>query len=284
MGSQLSKDESFKVLDKAYEKGLRFLDTAEGYPTVMRPATHGQTEFLLGDWIRSRDLKDILINTKVFGPGDVFRGGKTTLDRDEIRLALEGSMERLGLPCIDCYMLHWISNKPDEVEDVAGTMKELMQEGKILSWGLSNTSYEGYEMYVDASKRLNAPPPSIVQNRYSYGVDPTGVGQAPVPLMAYGVLRYGSFSGKYLDGALPKGSRLPWLRDNFGVDISHLKESPIVDEVIARAESLGISPVQVAIDYVIRKPFTKNLVLGVTTTEQLDHALSTPVVRDILRT
>lgn len=280
-GGQLDEAESHKVLDAAYERGFRFLDTAEGYPTLMVPKTHGITERIIGNWLKDRKHDDIIINTKVFGPGYVHRGGRTFLSPGEITQALSGSEDRLGRQ-VDIYMLHWVDTHPAVIRNVVQTMGGFIDKGRIKAWALSNASYEAYEDYCVEAEKQGVPKPILCQNHYSFRHDPSGVEQAPVPLMAYGVLRWGAFSGKYRLGEPRENCRLRFMRENFGWDGHALYSDESVKEILKMAKDTQQSPVHIAYEYVLAQPFLKNMIIGATKEEQLDEALSCPLVRDIL--
>lgn len=279
MGGQLNEDQSFYLLDAAYERGIKFLDTAEGYPTVMRPVTHGDTERLIGKWLCLRKHQDVLINTKVFGPGNIFRGGKTTLQPREVKAAFEASLGRLGVEQLFCYMPHALDGHVSK-DALVETFGELLGEGKIYHWGLSNVSYETYEAYrFEAENRLGIPGPEVVQNRFGWRIDPHGVEEAPVPLMAYGVLKYGAYSGKYQEGMPDQTSRLPWLRDNFGWDVEPMANSEDAEALLEEAEKVKMDPIHFALGYVWGKPYVHNVCLGVTKLFQLKHILEAPCLQ-----
>jgi len=281
-GGQQTAAESVKVLDAAYERGFRFLDTAEGYPTLMVPKNHGVTERIIGDWLKSRGHTDVIINTKVFGPGHIHRNGRTFLSPGEIRSALEGSIDRLGKEP-ECYMLHWVDPHPATIKNVVVTMGDLINKGKIKDWALSNASYESYEEHCVEAKKHEVPSPIFCQNHFAFGHDPAGVEQAPVPLMAYGVLRYGVYSGKYRGGEPKENCRLRWLRENFAYEGHGIMTDENAKMVFKMAKEQGKTPVQVAYEYVLEQPFTKNMIIAATSEAQLDDALSVPAVRDILQ-
>lgn len=281
-GGQLNEAESHKVLDAAYERGFRFLDTAEGYPTLMVPKTHGVTEKIIGSWLKDRKHDDVIINTKVFGPGRVFRGGRTFLSPVEITQALTGSEDRLGRH-VDIYMLHWVDTHPAVVKNVVNTMGWFIDQGRIKAWALSNASYEAYEDFCVEAERQGVPKPIVCQNHFSYLHDPSGCQQAPVPLMAYGVLRWGAYSGKYRLGEPKENCRLRYMRENFGWDSSELYGDESVKMLLKEAKETQQSPVHLAYEYVLAQPFLKNMIIGATKEEQLDEALSCDLVRDILQ-
>ena len=161
----LPHDESIRVIREAYEMGERFFDTAEVYG----PFTN---EELVGEALEPfRD--DVVIATK-FGfalhgalpgeegtPLDASGRVQQTDSRPEtIRKAIEGSLKRLRTDHIDLYYQHRVDTDVP-IEDVAGVMRELMDEGKILHWGLS-------EAAPATVRRAHAVTPvTAVQNEYS---------------------------------------------------------------------------------------------------------------------
>ena len=116
-GELLDRDASFRFLSTAAERGLRQWDTAEMYPVPQRAATQGMSEALLGQWLQGQDKSLHKVTTKVAGPGgmDWLRGGPERLDTSNIQAALDASLQRLRLDCIDTLLLHW----PDRCAIVA---------------------------------------------------------------------------------------------------------------------------------------------------------------------
>ncbi len=90
-------------------KGVNFIDTAEMYPAPPNATTQGRTERHLGSWLARRGREDVVIATKVAGPGrrDWIRNGRTDLTRDVIAEAVDTSLARLNIDCIDLYQIHW---------------------------------------------------------------------------------------------------------------------------------------------------------------------------------
>ena len=112
-GSQNSEAEAHAQLDYALEKGINFIDTAEGYPvTPVSAGTTGRTEEYIGTWLAGRKRRDdVSLATKVAGPSRdpirQFRGGNNHLDRRNIELAIDDSLRRLRTDYIDLYQVHW---------------------------------------------------------------------------------------------------------------------------------------------------------------------------------
>jgi len=147
----LDKDNAISLLRSAVEKGVTFFDTAEMYG----PFTN---EELVGEALKPF-RKDVVIATKF---GIKIQDGKQVQDSSpaQIRKAVEGSLKRLQTDYIDLYYQHRVdTNTP--IEDVAGTIKDLIQEGKIKHWGLS-------EAGVQTIRRAHAVHPvTAVQSEYS---------------------------------------------------------------------------------------------------------------------
>lgn len=143
------KDDAIKLLRFAFEKGIAFFDTAQAY---------GDNEELLGEAL-APFRKQVVIATK-FG----FREGKTMLGMDSrpenIRAVAEASLRRLKTDYIDLFYQHRVD--PDvPIEDVAGTVKELIQEGKVKHFGLSEADAETIR------KAHAVHPVAAVQSEYS---------------------------------------------------------------------------------------------------------------------
>ena len=147
----LDKKESIALLRAAYERGVTFFDTAEMYG----PYTN---EELVGEAL-APFRKQVVIATKF---GIKIQDGKQVQDSSpaQIRKQVEGSLKRLNIETIDLYYQHRVDvNTP--IEDVAGTIKDLIKEGKIKHWGLS-------EAGVKTIRRAHAVQPvTAVQSEYS---------------------------------------------------------------------------------------------------------------------
>lgn len=110
-GEALDAPASHRLLATALDAGITAFDTAEMYPVPPTAATSGASERILGAWLATspapRDALTII--TKVAGPGAMpwLRGGPARLDGAALTAALEGSLTRLGVDCVDCLLLHW---------------------------------------------------------------------------------------------------------------------------------------------------------------------------------
>lgn len=160
-GKPVEKKEGIRLLREAVEMGYTFLDTAEVYGT---PEDPHQNEELLGEVLKG--IRDKVVIATKFGihfdmeSKEINKPLVPDARPDVIRASVEASLKRLGTDHIDLYYQH--RNDPNvPVEEVAGVMAELMQEGKITHWGLS-------EADEDTIRRAHAVCPlTAIQNRYS---------------------------------------------------------------------------------------------------------------------
>jgi aryl-alcohol dehydrogenase-like predicted oxidoreductase len=111
-GEQNARAEAFEQMDYAYAQGVNFFDTAELYPIPPRGDTYGETEVIIGEWLkRTGNRARVVLASKIAGPGegwiDHIRKGRTRFDRLNLQAALDASLRRLQADCIVLYQLHW---------------------------------------------------------------------------------------------------------------------------------------------------------------------------------
>lgn len=158
-GDPVPEAEAVRTLREAYELGYDFFDTAEAYTGVYPDGSISYNEELVGKALK--DVRDkVVIATKMGVRHNPDRSLVLDSSPETIRRSLEKSLERLGMDHVDLYYQHRIDPKV-EPETVAETMGELIKEGKIRSWGISETTEE----YL---RRANAVTPvTAIENRYS---------------------------------------------------------------------------------------------------------------------
>jgi aryl-alcohol dehydrogenase-like predicted oxidoreductase len=164
-GEQVSETDAHAILDRALERGVNFLDTAEMYAVPPRRETYNATEKIIGNWFAKRPgaRQKMVLATKVAGPSrgmDWIRNGATNVTPADIVAACDDSLKRLKTDVIDLFYQHRVD--PDvPIEDVAGAVKGLIQEGKVKHFGLS-------EAGVQTIRRAHAVQPvTAVQSEYS---------------------------------------------------------------------------------------------------------------------
>lgn len=150
--------EAVEILRKAHEIGYDFYDTAECYTGINPDGSIAYNEEVVGEAVKPF-RKDIVLCTK-FGVKHMGDHLEFDSSPETIRKSIEGSLKRLQTDYVDIYYQHRIDPKV-EPEAVAGVMKELMAEGKIRAWGISEVNEE----YL---RRANAVcPVTVIENRYS---------------------------------------------------------------------------------------------------------------------
>jgi len=292
-GEQNTEAEAHEQLDYALSQGINFIDTAEMYSVPPRQETYGLTETYIGTWLKKRqDREKIILATKVAGPGEIashVRGGPR-LNRDNIRQAIDSSLQRLQTDYIDLYQIHWpdrstnffgqlgyTHNENEEstpIEESLATLGELVKEGKIRYVGISNETPWGAMTYLKLAELHNLPRIVTIQNPYNLLNRIYEVGLAEIShreqvgLLAYSPLAFGVLSGKYLNGARPTGARLT-LFERFDRYIKNEYGIKATAGYVQLAQKHGLDPAQMALAYVNSRSFLTSNIIGATTMEQL---------------
>jgi aryl-alcohol dehydrogenase-like predicted oxidoreductase len=296
-GEQNTERDAHEQLDRAVEQGINFIDTAEMYPVPPNATTQGRTETYVGNWLARRPRGNLVVATKVAGPGrrDWIRNGRTDLTADVIAEAADTSLARLKIEVIDLYQIHWPQrNVPmfgqkefdpakerggPSIEEQVGAMAALIRAGKIRYYGLSNETAWGVCEFHRVAKALGVPGPVTTQNSYSLvsrGTD-GDLGEAlyreGMSLLAYSPLAGGMLTGKYANGAKPEGARYSRF-DGIGVRF----RPPIVHEAVeayrALARQRGLSLVELALGYVRSRWHVGATIVGATSLAQLDEDIA----------
>lgn len=295
-GQQNSEQEAREQMDYAVDQGVNFFDTAELYPVPMNRDTQGRTEDYIGRWLAARGGRDkMILATKVTGrlEADWFRddGSSTRLNRQQITEALEKSLTRLKTDYVDLYQLHWPdrplnlfsqsrgyrhNNQEDSIPllETLEILNDLVAQGKIRHVGLSNETAWGLMTCLHHSQHDNMPRIQSLQNAYClvnrlFEQDLAEVSlREGVSLLAYSPLAGGVLSGKYLDGAVPEGSR-HHLLPGFAHRYTKPGVEPALRKYQSLAETRGMSLVQLALKFIDQRPFVAATIIGATTMDQL---------------
>jgi len=313
-GRQNTEQQGHGQMDYALAQGVNFFDTAEMYAVPPSAQTYGRTEEIIGAWFAGRKNRDkIILATKVAGAGQPWiRGGKSRIDRANIMAAVEGSLKRLRTDYIDLYQLHWTNRGEyhwggywdympegedggailDNFLEVLQTLGDLVKQGKIRHAGISNETAWGTMQYLRIARENNLPVMASIQNEYSllrriFEPDLAEVAlRENIGLLAWSPLGGGMISGKYLDGALPPGSR--WSLDTRPLHRDTPLAAEAVRAYISVARKHDLDPCQMALAFVNRQPFVTANIIGATTMDQLrnnigsiDIELSDDVLADI---
>lgn len=297
-GSQTDEAGGHAQMDMALDHGVDFWDTAEMYPVnPVTAETIGDTETIIGSWFATRKRRDeVVLATKISGKGSKAREGEE-ITPDAIRRALDASLGRLHTDYIDLYQFHWPNrgsyhfrqiwgfdaSKQDRagtlqhMQDCLGTLAELKSEGKIRAFGLSNESAWGMSEWLRLAEAGQGPRPLSIQNEYSllcrsYDGDLAELGvNEKVTLLAFSPLAAGLLSGKYAPDVTPEGSRRSRTPDLGGRITPRVWDAVAAYVDLARVQ--GLDPVQMAVAWVMGRPFPVVPIIGATTEEQLQRVL-----------
>ncbi len=303
-GEQVSEPDAHAILDRAVERGVNFIDTAEMYAVPARKETCGATEAIIGRWFVARPgLRErVVLATKVAGPSrgmPWIREGQGMTGEDIVR-SCEGSLRRLQTEVIDLYQIHWperhapvfgqlyydpakeTSQTPidEQLEALAG----LVRAGKVRHIGLSNETPWGVHEFVRLADAHGLPRVASVQNPYCLvnrswenALDET-CHRLDVSLLAYSPLGFGLLTGKYdqhapTEPGAPQDGRIARyesVRKQRWGRPEALAAARLYNQL---ARDHGLTPTQLALAFCYRSWRVASTIIGVTTLAQLDENL-----------
>jgi len=300
-GQQNTQAEAFEQMNYAIEQGINFFDTAELYSIPPNPDTQGSTETIIGNWFKSKNNRDqVILASKIVGRTDMnwHRRGfgdvkECRINKEQIDFAVEQSLKRLQTDYIDLYQLHWpdrpaglFGNKMEfhelqaESENFQKTLEALqshVDSGNIRHIGLSNETAYGVMRFIAESEKNDLPRVASIQNAYSLilrtfeqGLEEVAANEQ-VGLLAYSPLAQGYLTGKYRNGALPKGSR----KELFGRMQRYESDQCLqaMDSYFKLAENQNVDVTQMALKFCDTRPFTTSTIIGATTMPQLETCI-----------
>jgi len=293
-GQQNTENEAHEQLNYAVEKGVNFIDTAEMYSIPGSKETQGSTERFIGSWLKDQKRENLVVATKVTGPNEYFKYIRENLvfSKPVILEALNNNLKRLQTDYVDVYQLHWPErstnyfgqrnykhNNDDQWEDnfseVVETLDGLVKEGKIRHYGVSNETSWGLMRHLEESKYNKLTRCKTIQNPYSllnrtFEVNLAEVAmREKVGLLAYSPLAFGVLSGKYLNGKLPKNSRLKLFPQY--ARYSSNQSQILTQKYFELAKELNLSLTQLSLAFVNQREFLTSNIIGATTLEQLSE-------------
>lgn len=296
-GQQNTESEGHEQIDYALSKGINFIDTAEMYSVPGRPETQGSTERIIGTWLqKTGKRRDIILATKVTGPSPAFKHISDNLGFSKARIydAIEGSFKRLQTDYIDLYQLHWPERKTnffgqlgyvnhddqwqDNFEETIDTLDQLIKEGKIRHWGLSNESAWGVMRSCSIADKNDQKRPLSIQNPYnllnrSYEVGLSEISfREKISLLAYSPMGFGLLSGKFHKGLDTPNDRINQFKNL--VRYNGAKSHEATAKYMQIADDAGITPAQMALSFVNDRPFVTSNIIGATNMSQLKENIS----------
>ena len=270
---------SFGILDAFTDSGFNLVDTADMYSRWARGHKGGESETIIGNWIKKSGKRNkIVLATKA---GSDMGDGKKGLSKAYILRAVEDSLRRLQTDHIDLYQSHF----DDEITPVEETMEayfQLIREGKVIAAGTSNMSPERLKQSLNASRRNNIPTYETLQPHYNlydrdtYEKDYEQICvENNLGVICYFPLASGFLTGKYrsekdFTKSVRGGSMSKFMNDR-GMRI--LKA---LDEVAAQRE---VTPAAIALAWLMARPSVTAPIASATTVAQLHELMSAAEVK-----
>ncbi len=304
-GTQTPETDAHRQIDMAIDHGINIADTAEMYPVnPISAGTQGDSERILGNWVKKSGRRDqIMIATKVTGKGNKIVRSGAPISGTTVRIAVESSLRSLCTDYIDLYQLHWPNrgsymfrqnwtydptgqNKSatlDHMAEVLGTVQDLVNEGKIRLFGLSNESAWGTAQWLRIAAGSGHPKVETLQNEYSllcrlFDTDLAELAHnEQVGLLAYSPLAAGLLTGKYQNGAVPEGSRKSISPGLGGRATGRVWPAVAAYQDIARRHGHDLAHMSLA--WCRTRPFMVSAIFGATTSSQLEHLLKSVDVK-----
>jgi aryl-alcohol dehydrogenase-like predicted oxidoreductase len=269
-------DESVRIIHRALDAGITFIDTADVY-------SGGESEEIVGQALAGGRREDVVLATKVglpFGADPNQRG----TSRRWITQAVEASLRRLQTDWIDLYQVHRLDRSVD-IDETLGVLSDLVHAGKIRAFGASTLSgSEIVEAHWTAERRgrerlrTEQPPYSMLARAVEYDVLPTCLRHG-MGVLTYSPLAGGWLSGRYRKGREIGGPGSPARRQRFpeaydATSPANAAKLDAADALGALADEAGMTLVQMAIAFVTRHPAVTSAIVGPRTMEHLESYLA----------
>ncbi|MER7315602.1 MULTISPECIES: aldo/keto reductase [Streptomyces] len=268
---------SFAVLDAYTAAGGNFVDTADSYSSWIPGNEGGESETLIGAWLKSRGRRDdVVVATKV-GGHPAYKG----LSPDNVKKAAEASLRRLGTDHIDLYYTHF-DDESVPVEDIVTALDELVKAGHVREIAASNISPERLKASLDFSEREGLARYVALQPHYNLVSRDTYEGalldtaaDAGLAAVPYFALASGFLTGKYRPGTEVESARA-------GSAAAHLetergREVLAALDAVAREQEAEIATVALA--WLAARPTVVAPIASARTVEQLPALLAVADLR-----
>ena len=275
-------DDAAKIIHKALDAGINFIDTADGYSA-------GESEEILGKALAGGRRESVVLAVKFgvrsgsFGAmgADPNQGGAS---RRWITEAVEGSLRRLQTDWIDLYQVG-VPDPNTDIDETLGALSDLVRAGKIRSFGASKVpASQIVEAQWTAERRghgrfrTEQPPYSLLTRAIEYDLLPACLRHG-MGVMAYSPLAGGWLSGKYRKGRQVSGPGSAARRQRFAAAFdaanpANAAKLDAADALGALADEAGLSLIQMAVAFVIRHPAVTSAIIGPRTMEHLDGYLA----------
>lgn len=278
-GWTLDEQKSFEILDAFVEAGHNFIDTADMYSYWIDGGAGGESETIIGKWMKARGNRDqMIIATKVGGPTGV---NETDSGRKHIMETVDKSLERLQTDYIDLYYLHYDDEKTP-VEETLRAFDELVKAGKVRHIAASNISPERLKESLEFSDKNNLSKYQALQPLYNL-VERKGYETNYAPIVAehqltvfpYSALASGFLSGKYRSEAdfnkSPRGQGAANYLNENGLNVLNA-----LDQIAEKHQTV---PAAVSLAWLSAQPHIGGPIASATSQGQLTEILSSTTLQ-----
>jgi aryl-alcohol dehydrogenase-like predicted oxidoreductase len=277
-GWNVDEATSFKLLDAFIDAGFNAVDTADSYSRWVAGHAGGESEIVIGNWLKSSGKRDrVVIATKV---GNDMGEGKN-VGKAYILRAAEACLKRLQVDCIDLLQTHF-DDEATPVEETLAAYAQLIAQGKVRAIGASNMSVARLSASLAASERLGIPRYESLQplynlyDRLNFESDYAAIcRENGLGVITYYSLAAGFLTGKYRSAAdmgksAARGSRMKQYLNARGFRIL-----AALDAVAARH---GATPAQISLAWLIARPGITAPIASATSMAQLEELLKAPTL------
>lgn len=268
-GGGIAEDEARACVRKAYDLGVNFFDTADVYD-------RGAAEQFLGRELRTYRRRDLVLATKCFFPmsDNVNDHG---LSRKHVFESVHDSLKRLQTDYIDLYQCHR-ADPEVEMAEIVRAMDDLIRQGKILYWGVSEWPADAIRSAHETAVAMNAVPPVSNQPEYSIlarRVETNGVQQVCAELgmgmVVWSPLKQGILTGKYSGATIPPDSRAADERMSIFIPRITPELTDRVDQLWPIAERSGLTLTQLALAWLMQRNAVTSVIIGATRVAQVEE-------------
>ena len=278
-GAQCNEQESFAIMDAAIAAGITCFDTADMYPAGTYPQGQGDTDRIIGGWMRDRRA-DVLIASKCFVPSGRRRWEQGNSRHNIIR-SLDESLARLGTDHVDLFQVHsWDANTP--IDETLQAMDDVVRAGKVRYVGCSNVLAYQLARSVGRAEVLGTVRFESVQPRYNLlfreferELFPL-CAEEQIAVIPYNPLAGGFLSGKHRPDDSAEGTRFAGgdqgarYRERYW----HDQMFHTLEEIRAVALDAGVSMATLAMQWVLANPVITSPIVGASRPEQLADAVA----------
>lgn len=269
-GWTIDESASFGLLDAFTDAGFNLIDTADVYSRWAPGNSGGESETIIGNWVKSRGNRDrVVIATKV---GSDMGNGKTGLSKKYITGAVEASLKRLQTDYIDLYQTHF-DDGSTPIDETLGTYADLVKQGKVRAIGASNLSPDRLRASLEISRKQGYPRYETFQPNYNL-YDRKDYEKDIEPIVTengLGVINYYSLASGFLTGKYRSEADLGQSARGAGVK-KYLNERGFtilaaLDEVAATHNA---TPAEVSIAWLLTRPSITAPIASATRLKQLE--------------